>query len=273
MATNYAEKYSGAVDERFQQAALTNVAVNQDYDWEGVQTVNVYSVGTAPMHDYEMSGLQRYGNPDELGTSTQAMTLEQDRSFTFTVDRRNYTNQMMVTASGRALRRQLDEVVIPEVDRYRLSVLAAEAGNTSGAIPITQNNAYESFLEGVATLKDNKAPTGGTFAYIGSNFYKNIRRDGSFIQASDMAQQMLVTGQVGLVENVPLIFVPVSYFPPGVEFLITNRIAAPGPVKLSEYKIHDNPQGVNGWLVEGRLYYDTFVLDNKANVIYVHRAA
>jgi hypothetical protein len=30
---------------------------------------------------------------------------------------------------------------------------------------------------------------------------------------------------------------------------------------------------INGWLVEGRLRYDAFVLNNKANAIYVHKIA
>jgi len=35
------------------------------------------------------------------------------------------------------------------------------------------------------------------------------------------------------------------------------------------YKQHENPQGINGWLVEGRIYYDAFVLKNKKTAIYV----
>jgi hypothetical protein len=42
---------------------------------------------------------------------------------------------------------------------------------------------------------------------------------------------------------------------------------------LSEYKIHDNPPGINGWLVEGRVYYDAFVLENKKSAIYVFKTA
>ena len=40
-------------------------------------------------------------------------------------------------------------------------------------------------------------------------------------------------------------------------------MAMTSPVKLADYKIHENPQGINGWLVEGRIYYDAFVLNNK----------
>ena len=249
MANNYATKYSNKVDERFTQASLTENAFSSDYDWDGVSTVNVYSVATAPMNDYTMTGNARYGTADELGDTTQSMTLTQDRSFTFTIDRRNYEDQMMVKEAGKALKRQTDEVVIPEIDTYRLSKLVASAGTTSVPTPITTSNAYASFLEGVTTLLDNKAPLAGTFAFIGTEFYKNIRQDGAFIKASDVAQEMLTTGQVGTIENIPLIYVPTSYLPDDVEFIITNKIAGVAPKKLSDYRIHENPPGVNGkWL-------------------------
>jgi len=271
MAVNYAEKYSDKVDERFTLASMTQPAFNQDYDWDGVSTVHVYSVNTAPLNDYVMSGNQRYGTPDELGNATQAMTLQEDKSFTFTIDRRNYVDTMMVMESGRALRRQTDEILIPHVDRFRIARLAALAGTITPPTPI--DNAYEVFLDGVTTLIDNKAPLAGTFCFAGTNFYKKIRLDDAFIKSGDMSQQMLVTGQVGMVENIPVIYIPQSYFPAGVEFLITNRVAALSPTKLAEYKIHDNPPGINGWLVEGRMYFDTFVLNNKNKAIYVHRSA
>lgn len=279
MAINYAQKYSNKVDERFTQASLTENAFSKDYDWDGVSTVNIYSVATAPMKDYTMTGNNRYGTADELGDTTQSMTLTQDRSFTFTIDRRNYEDQMMVKEAGKALSRQTSEVVIPEVDMYRLidmyrlSKLVAGAGTTSTPTPITKTNAYASFLEGVTTLLDNKAPLAGTFAFIGTEFYKNIRQDGAFIKASDIAQNMLITGQVGTVENIPLIYVPKSYLPDDVEFIITNKIAGVAPKKLSDYRIHENPPRVNGWLVEGRIYHDCFILNNKAKVIYVHKSA
>jgi len=272
MAVNYAQKYSDKVDERFIQASLTQNAFNSDYDWDGVATVNVYSVGTAPLNDYAMSGSNRFGTADELGTSLQAMTLSQDKAFTFTIDRRNYEDSMMVLEAGRALRRQVDEIMIPAVDKYRISKLVAGAGTLGTGDPIDPTNAYDAFLDGVTTILNNKAPLAGTFALIGSNYFKSIRLDKSFIQASDLAQNMLIYGQVGAIENIPLIFVPTGYLPTDIEFVVTNRIAACSPVKLAEYKTHDNPPGINGWLVEGRVYYDAFVLNNKKGAIYARKA-
>ena len=39
-------------------------------------------------------------------------------------------------------------------------------------------------------------------------------------------------------------------------------------MKLEDYKVHTDPPGISGSLVEGRIVYDAFVLDNKAKAIY-----
>ena len=41
-------------------------------------------------------------------------------------------------------------------------------------------------------------------------------------------------------------------------------------VSLEDYKIHEDPPGISGSLVEGRINYDAFVLENKAMAIYYH---
>lgn len=273
MPINYAEKYANKIDERFKIGALSAPAINSDYDFVGVQTVKVYSVPTAEMNDYTKNGASRYGTPAELENSVQEMTLTRDRSFTFTIDRGNYDDTMMLNSAGVALQRQIDEVVIPELDIYRFSIICANAGTISEAKAITANNAYESFLDGTVALTDKKCPLGGRVAYVSPNFYKCIKLDSTFIKAGDLAQNMLLKGQVGEIDGVPVIVIPTSYMPEGIEFFITNSIATTAPVKLSDYKIHDNPPGINGWLVEGRVRYDAFVLDNKKNAIYVHKGA
>lgn len=271
MAINYASKYAAQIDERFSKEAMSTGAVNQDYDFVGVKTVNVYSVPTAAMHDYTRSGSNRYGTPEELENSVQELTMSQDRSFTFTIDRGNYSDTQMSNAAGMALQRQIREVVVPEIDKYRFAKICANAGTTAtGAI--TKTNAYDVFLDGTTALVDNSVPTAGAVAYVSSAFYKLIKLDPAFIKQGDLAQNIAIKGQVGEIDGIPLVVLPKSYLPAGVEFFVTNKIATTAPVKLSEYKIHDNPPGINGWLVEGRLYHDAFVIDNKKKAIYVHKS-
>ncbi|MCC8120831.1 MAG: hypothetical protein LIO42_02330, partial [Oscillospiraceae bacterium] len=87
------------------------------------------------------------------------------------------------------------------------------------------------------------------------------------------ATNLSLHGQVGELDGVPVVKVPSSYLPSNANFVITNPACTPAPSKLTEYTIHENPPGISGWLVEGRIRYDAFVLDNKASAICVHVAA
>lgn len=271
MAINYASKYAQKIDEKFARESMTSPAVNNDYDFVGVKTVNVYSVPTAPMNNYNVAGTSRYGTPQELDNTVQELTMSMDRSFTFTIDRGTYNDTQMSNAAGAALQRQIREVVVPEIDTYRFNKICEGAGTLKTGT-ITKTNAYDEFLTGASALIEKNVPLTGSVAFVSTDFYKNIKEDSSFIRNSDMSQEMLIKGQVGIIDGIPVIVVPKTYFPEGVEFIITNQAATTAPVKLSEYKIHDNPPGINGWLIEGRVYYDAFVLDNKQDAIYVFKA-
>lgn len=272
MAIEYASKYAGKVDERFAIASMTDNAVNKDYDFTGVDTVKVYSVPTVALNDYSLTGTSRYGTPVDLQNNVQTLVLSQDKSFTFVIDRKSLDDTQGAMEAGRALRRQIDEVVIPTVDKHRLSVMATNAGKT-GTGAISKTNAYEMFLDGSNALTEAGAPLAGRVAYVSSDFYKYIKLDSAFIKSGDASQDMLIRGSVGMVDGANVIPVPASYLPSGVQFILTHKIATIGPVKLESYKIHDNPPGINGKLVEGRIRYDAFVLDNKADAVYVHKTA
>ena len=271
MAVNYAEKYSPNVDERFKLGSLTAGIVNNDYDWIGVSTVKVYSIPTVAMNNYSLTGQSRYGTPTELGNEEQEMTITQDRSFTFTIDRKSYDDTMMTMEAGRALRRQIDEVVIPEVDTYRIGKLVsgADTSHVLKTTAVTADNAYEMFLSVQEILDDAKVPQGGRVCLCTPGYYKLLKLDDNFIKKGDMAQEIALTGLVGEVDGVPVVKAPTSYFPDNTNFIVTNAIVMPAPVKLTEYKIHTDAPGISGWLVEGRIRYDAFVLDQKKPAIGV----
>src|SRR5579875_276604 len=271
MAQNLATKYSSKVDERFALKSLTEAATHQDYDWDGVKTVTIYNISTSAMNDYSRNGTNRYGTAAELDDTTTSFTLSRDRSFTFTIDAGNQEDSMNVRDAGKALARQNDEVVVPEIDTYRLAKWQAAAAANGGlptATDITAANAYTSFLQATAYLDDNKVPQDGRIAFVTPRFYNFLKQDGTFIKASELAQNMLITGQVGEVDGVAIVKVPTSYMPAKTPFIIVHKSAMCAPKKLQDYKIHENPPGINGNLVEGRIYYDAFVLTSRVKAVY-----
>lgn len=273
MAVNLAAKFASKVDERFKLMSLTNAAVNKDYDWVGVQSIKIYSFPTVAMADYARTGTNRYGTPTELQDTVQEMILAKDRSFTFTVDKGNEIQSSGARNANKALSRQLDEVVMPEIDIYRLGVMATQATTAGGTatVAITASNAYSSMLEATEYFGDNKVPQGGRIAFVKPSYYNFLKLDNSFIKASEMAQGMLIRGQVGEVDGIKIVMVPTSYLPANTEFIVAHKSVITAPEQLRELKIHSNPPGINGQLVEGRVIYDAFAQSQKTKGLYVHK--
>lgn len=271
MAVNYAEKYSALVDERFSIGPLTSGMVNNSYDWIGVETVNVFSIPTASMNNYSLTGSSRYGSPAELENAVQEMKVQKDRSFTFTIDRKSYDDTMMTLEAGKALARQIEEVVIPEIDEYRIGayVSGCKAAHVHDDNAVSASNAYSLFLACQEDLDNAKVPQGGRFAIVTPAFLNYIKLSDNFIKESDMSQRIAITGVVGEIDGVYIVKAPSSYFPSKVQCIVTNRMAMVSPIKLQDYKIHMDPPGINGWLIEGRVRYDSFILNQKQDAIAV----
>lgn len=270
--TNLASKYSKTIDERFHKESQAVLALSNDYKFTGVKTVNVYSIPIVPMTDYSRSGTSRYGTANDLSRNVQTLTVSKDRAFTFLIDRGDNLQDEMVTDAGLALARQVAEVWVPEFDSYVFQKLADAAvrNGSYAASPVTTSNAYEMFLAGMEVLGDRNVPERGRVCFCTYNFANLLKRDAAFVRYGDAAQSMLAKGVIGEVDGCKIVKVPSGRMPAGAAFLLTHATAATAPKQLEEFKIHDNPPGISGWLVEGRVIYDCFVLNEKAHAIYYH---
>ena len=67
--------------------------------------------------------------------------------------------------------------------------------------------------------------------------------------------------------------VPANRLPSDFGFMIAHPVATVALTKLEDYRVHHDPPGISGDLVEGRICYDAFVLDNKKAAIYYQGGA
>ncbi len=285
-----AEKYSSKVAERFKMKSLATGFTNRDYDWDGVKTIKIYSIPTVPLYNYNRNGkvyqvgdsstypptgndgISRYGALNDLQDSIQTATITQDKSFTFIIDKGDKMDSMNVRDAGKALRREIDEVIVPTQDKYTFSVIesAAVANSMTGSGSLTKGNVYENFLKGQTALDNKLVPAGGRVAAVNASTLALLKQDDAFVKASEIGQKMLINGQVGEIDGVKIVKVPDNYLPAGCAFIITHPSVTTKAEKLADYKIHTNPPFISGNLVEGRVYYDAFVLDAKKDGIYAH---
>lgn len=275
MAQNLATKYSPKVVERFRVKSLTEGAFSVEYDWNGVNSINVYSIGTATMNDYVRNGTSRYGVVTEVDTTVQNLALARDRSFTKSIDRRNKDESMGAQEAGRFLKTQMDEVITPEIDVYRLAALSTAATANSAYVntaATTTSTAYVDFLAANAFLTARKVPMSGRTAWVTSAFYSALKGS-TFVLASEDSQKSRHSGDLGMVDGVNIRLVPASYLPGNTDLLIAHNSSWVSPMVLADYITHTNAPGINGWLVEGRVVYDAFVFTARIDGIAGHKTS
>lgn len=267
---NLAVQYSKKVDERFARESQAMMGLNNDYEFTGTETVKVYSIPVVPMTDYVRTGANRYGTPGDLTRNVQTLQVTKDRAFTFIIDKGDKLQSQMVSDAGQALAREIREVWVPEFDTYCFKVMGAEAvlrGNTDATVP-TKDNAYALFLNAMEKLGNANVPDKGRVCFCSYKFANLLKQDSAFMKYGDASQQMLIKGVIGEVDGCKIVKVPSGRLPAGCSFILTHPIAATAPKQLEDYKTHDNPPGISGWLVEGRTVYDCFVLSEKACAIF-----
>lgn len=275
---NYAKKYSGQIDERFKLESLTTSVINKGIklDFHGVNGVTLHNVDTVAEVNYTRNGRDRFGSLVELGNGIQDLLMSQDKSFTFTIDRGNLEDTMMVQEAGSALDRELSEVCIPNTDIYRLGILQAYAvanSQTTSTAAITASNAYTKVLDAQIILDNNKVPRKGRVLFVSPTMYKFLKLDTNFIKASELAQNMLINGQLGEVDGCAIVMVPVTYLATSCAFILVHNTVLAAPQKFATYRTLDDVQGIDGWVVEGRRYYDAFVPTNRGKAIAAHMEA
>lgn len=276
MSVNYATKYESSIAKAFTLESLTNAAVNKQFTWLGSEAIKVFGITTQALADYDKSATSnRYGTPSELQNVVQTMLLDKDRSFSISIDRATLDDTNGAVKAAEVLAMEIAEQVVPEIDTYRIAKMAtaAVANGSTATEAISATNAYSAFLAGQEKLGNAKVPVKGRVAFISYAFLSFIKQDDTFMLASDVSANELINGMVGMVDGVKLIPVPSSYLPTNVSFILTHPSATVAADKLTEYFIRDNVQGFSGVVIEGRVRYDAFVIDQKVDAIYVHLTA
>lgn len=275
MAVNLAKKYQKSIEQVYALGSLTKAGFGARYDFIGVNTAAVYTLTSQALGDYTRTGANRYGTPAELQDTVNEYTISKDRGFSITVDKGNYIQQNLVKTTGAVIKIQMTEQLFPEQDTYNMTVLAAAAvaESQTATAAVTASNAYSVLLDGAIALDNAKVPRKGRIAFVSPSYYKFIKLDNSFIQASDLAQKMLINGQVGEVDGIKIVLLPTSYLPSNTAFILTHPSANAAPMQLEDVNTHENPPGISGALIEGRFIYDAFALVPKRKANYQHLIA
>lgn len=278
MAIELVTKFLPYVDEQFSTESKKSLLTNQDFDWTGAHTVKVYKISTGSMNDYGRDGAadgnwSRYGKVENLDATTEELTLKKDRSFTFAIDALDTDETAQTLKAATALARQLREVAIPEVDTYTYCVMCEGAGTKPEAVALTADNIYQEFLKANNALDNAEVPEAGRQIVVTPDTLFLMKQCKDIVMETNIGNDLRLKGVISNLDGANVIKVPAARLPEGFGFMVCHPCATVAPTKLESYNTHINPPGINGQLVEGRICYDAFVLDNKAKAIYYQAKA
>ena len=277
MPINLAQKFESKTSDLLKARKKSEGFVNKDWDWDGVNSINVYTLLDPVMNNYNPNGANRYGEATEVEDTVQNWPVNRDRSWTKTIDKRNSQDTMEVRKPGKYLAQATKNVLVPEIDTYTFQTIA-----TTGALydrddivadsATTAANAYQNFLDINANITDNEAPEEGRIAAMTAQYYNFVKTSG-FVLASDGAYKDRKSGDLGTIDGVKIVIVPSSRMPANTDLIISHPAVAVAPEKLIDYTLHKNPPGISGDLLEYRHRYDVIVDVNKVNQIGIHKTA
>ena len=204
-----------------------------------------------------------------------------DKAFTFSIDAGNASEQFNIKQANKCLKREIDEVITPEIDKYRFEKWIAGNGLTTGKAVLSSKdgvlpkaNIVEKIFTANATMSDEKVPTTGRVLFIPELTFLKFKLADVVMGGSDtLTAENIRRGYRGTIDGVDVVTVPSSIFPAATNFILKYKGATVDVMKLKNYRVHKNPMGVDGDVVEGRYIYDSFVLDTKCKGIYVSSTA
>lgn len=266
MTVHVAQKYASKMDMVFTAGSYTDRFVNKDYDFDGVQTINVYTPTTVALSNYSRTSTgDRFGGNNELQDTVATYTLANDRSFKIAIDAGNYKQGALAKKAGEILRAELEEQYIPEVDTDRIATAVAAATTNSQVVTYTSaNGGYKAFLDANAYLSEAKAPLKDRVAFVSPEFYNLIKADlVTGAHANGYNDKLVPNGFVGTLDGVTVIMVPSSYFPTKTYAAVWHKKALLGANQIKKTTIKEDSELVDGAVLFGRFIHDAFVLEAK----------
>lgn len=278
---NVASLYEKKLEERFSIGSKTNAFAGKKYDFIGAKSIEIITADRVDLVDYTRSGQNRFGTIYELGDTKQTLTMTRDRAFTFSIDKANASDQFNIKQANARLKDHWDNVVTPEVDKWRLAKWAAGNGLTTGntiltnATPaaLSKDNILGAIFDASAAMSDELVPVTNRVLFIGELDFVKFQLADQVVGGAQLNKQAIAQGYKGTIDGIQIVTVPSSYMPAKTGFIMKWKGATVDPIKLKTLRVQRTPLGIDGDVVEGHIYYDAFVLDAKCKGVYAYKTS
>lgn len=291
-----AKEYQAALDRAYAKGALTAV-LNANPD--SVRPTG--RAGSFEIAKMALVGAGDYSRATGFAAGDVTLTWEeksytQDRGRSFTIDAMDDLETAGV-AFGNLAGEFLRTKVIPEVDAFRFAKIASTSGiQTTTAANLTTSAGTLAALDvAIAAVGDKEADMENLHLFLSWAQYtllKNSAAATRFVSPNQDPSREFMT-----FDNIPVTVVPSSRFYTGVtmdagatssaggyaktsgakdiNFLLLDKASVFADMKHAVPRIFTpaENQSADAYKFDYRYYHDAWVLDNKVNGIYLHKAA
>ena len=266
----------------------------------GIQ-LDFVNAKTVKVPNIVMSGLSNYSrltgyNAGDINLTWEAFTLTQDRGKQFTLDAMDNEESGGI-AVIHAMKVFERTQVIPEVDAYRLSTLAAKATGTGIATPgtIAANQVIAKFADAEKYFEDNEVPIDRIVYFISTEVARLIKTTTELkaLVGTTTVENGDIKLKVNTFNDNIIIVVPPKRFKTAYTFIPVGGGFAPTadakdinilavydaasiPVKKHNPVRAFSPEVVqdkDAWKFNYRLYHDIFVPAKKIEGVWLHTKA
>lgn len=278
MAVNYAKKYEKKTSDLLVARRKSSKFTNTEWDWDGVEAIVLTTLTDPTIGNYNPNvATGAYGEPTEVEDTEQTFTLSRDRAWTKTIDKKSIQDKMGIKRPAKYLAQVTKNKVIPEIDTYIFQTIttAGEVANRDDIVDdsaTSKTNAYTNFTDINANITNQEAPEEGRVAVMSPAYYNYLKQSTVF-DSSDTGLADRKKGSVGKLDGVEIVVSPTNRLPANTDLIISHPMVCVSPEKLKDYKVHDNPPGKSGYLIEYRHRYDAFVDTNWTGAIGIHKTS
>lgn len=297
MANNIAlaQTYLPLLDEVYKVSSRTAILDSTKVQIVNGNTIKVFKTAMDGLGNYNRN--TGFAMGDVTGT-WETMTLTKDRGRAFVVDRLDDSESIGMafgTLAGEFIRTK----VAPEIDAYTFSRLAGTSGILSGTaadITVGTSNVHTFIDEAERAMNEQEVPTEGRILFISETAYAGLRNKisrniesgvGTFDNGIEMYNGMRVVRvpQSRFYTAITMADGTTSGQTAGgyagtsgaykINFMVVHPSALTKVVKHVQPRIFspEQYQQADAWKFDYRVYHDTFVYDNKAKGVYLHRGA
>ena len=312
LITKYSDQF---FDKVYKQDSVTSVLDTTDerVKFIGAKTVKIAKMQFGGLSNYYRNnaeagsapaGTQFYGSAgfgyqqSSAKMQWETFTLSQDRAASFPIEYFDDEESGGLLV-GNAVTEISRTIIVPEIDAYALSTLAANAGKqatTEGGI--TSANALSALNDAFLYFEEHEVPAADQVIYVSPAFMKALRESTQITRFIETAPgEKKVSYKITEYEGRTLITVPPTRFrteykaydggygfssdpskpSKPINFLAVSKSAVIHIKKYEKVKIVSGDlnlaaNGFDGYTVYARVYHDVFVPDNKKVGIYANIA-